>query len=100
MLFDPFEPWHMTYLNIRVPLNYCDSNSTINIAHNPIHHERTKHIEIDKHFIKDKLDCDLIVIVHIPIGLHVTNVFKKRLPSARFQDLIGKLGMIDINLST
>ena len=33
---------------------YCDNKSTINIAHNPVQHDRTKHIEIDRHFIKEK----------------------------------------------
>ncbi|RVW82773.1 Retrovirus-related Pol polyprotein from transposon RE1 [Vitis vinifera] len=32
---------------------YCDKKSAINIAHNPIQHDKTKHIEIDKHFIKE-----------------------------------------------
>ncbi|KAL6331168.1 hypothetical protein AAG906_009596 [Vitis piasezkii] len=35
---------------------YCDNKSAINIAHNPIQHNRTKHIEIDSHFIKEKLE--------------------------------------------
>ncbi|XP_024030615.1 uncharacterized protein LOC112094295 [Morus notabilis] len=35
---------------------YCDNKSAINIAHNPIQHDRTKHIEIDRHFIKEKLE--------------------------------------------
>ncbi|RDY12032.1 Copia protein, partial [Mucuna pruriens] len=35
---------------------FCDNNSTISIAHNPVQHDRTKHIEIDRHFIKEKLD--------------------------------------------
>ena len=35
---------------------YCDYKSAINIAHNPIQHDRTKHIEVDRHFIKEKLE--------------------------------------------
>ena len=35
----------------------CDNKSAINIAHNPVQHDRTKHVEIDRHFIKEKLDC-------------------------------------------
>ncbi|RDY07721.1 Copia protein, partial [Mucuna pruriens] len=33
---------------------FCDNNATISISHNPIQHDRTKHIKIDKHFIKGK----------------------------------------------
>ena len=39
---------------------YSDNKSAINIAHNPMQHDRIKHIEIDKHFIKEKLDSGLI----------------------------------------
>ena len=39
---------------------YSDNKSAINIAHNPMQHDRTKHIEIDRHFIKEKLDSGLI----------------------------------------
>ncbi|RDY13784.1 Copia protein, partial [Mucuna pruriens] len=45
-----------------------DNNSAINIAHNLIQLDRTKHIEIDRHFIKEKLNGGLIVTVHIPKG--------------------------------
>ena len=31
---------------------YCDNKTTINIAHNPVQYDRTKHVEIDKHFIE------------------------------------------------
>ena len=39
---------------------YCDNKAVINIAHNPAQHDRTKHIEIDWHFIKEKLSEGLI----------------------------------------
>jgi hypothetical protein len=35
---------------------YCDNKTAINIANNPVQHDRTKHVEIDRHFIKEKLD--------------------------------------------
>ncbi|RDY01022.1 Copia protein, partial [Mucuna pruriens] len=75
---------------------FCDNNSAINVVYNPVQYDRIKYIEIDKHFIKEKLDYDFIVTAHISTGFQVADVFTKGLPSARFQDLIGKLGMIDI----
>ena len=35
---------------------FCDNQATISISHNPIHHDRTKHVEIDQHFIKEKVE--------------------------------------------
>jgi hypothetical protein len=39
---------------------YCDNNVAINIANNPIQHDKTKHVETDRYFIKDKLDNDIV----------------------------------------
>ncbi|KAK2981314.1 hypothetical protein RJ640_007015 [Escallonia rubra] len=36
---------------------YCDNKATINIANNPVQHDRTKHVEIDRHFIKEKIEA-------------------------------------------
>lgn len=38
---------------------YCDKKSAINIAHNPVQHNCTKHVKVDQHFIKEKLECGL-----------------------------------------
>ncbi|CAL2254196.1 unnamed protein product [Prunus armeniaca] len=35
---------------------YCDNIAAINIAHNPVQHDRTKHVEVDRHFIKERLE--------------------------------------------
>ena len=35
----------------------CDNKAAISIAHNPVHHDRTKHVEVDKHFIKEKIEA-------------------------------------------
>lgn len=37
---------------------YCDNTSAIAIAHNPVQHDRTKHVEIDRHFIKENLKLE------------------------------------------
>lgn len=40
---------------------FCDDKSTINIARNLVQHDKTKHIEIDKHFINEKVDRGLVI---------------------------------------
>lgn len=44
---------------------YCDNKFAISIAHNPMQHDRTKHIEVDRHFIKEKLDKNLIYTPYV-----------------------------------
>lgn len=45
---------------------YCDNRATINIAQKSIQHDRMKHIEIDRHFIKEKLTDSVLSLVHVP----------------------------------
>jgi len=39
---------------------YCDNKSAIEIANNPIQHDRIKHVKIDRHFIKEKIEDGII----------------------------------------
>jgi hypothetical protein len=48
-----FKPNHAMQLN-------CDNKAAIDIAHNPVQHDRTKHVEVDRHFIKEKLEAKII----------------------------------------
>ncbi|KAL6343543.1 hypothetical protein AAG906_024908 [Vitis piasezkii] len=61
-------------------------NLAINIAHNLVQPIRTKHIEIDKHFIKEKLEG----------GSQLADVLAKGLNGATFDGIISKLGMENI----
>ena len=75
---------------------YCDNKATISIARNPIHHDRIKHAEVDRHFITEKLEKGVISIKYIPTDQEVADIFTKGLPRPAFDFLTSKLGLIDI----
>jgi len=58
---------------------FCDNNSAISIAHNPMQHYKTKDIERNRHLMKEKIDNDVIAIAYIPSRLLMVDVFTKKL---------------------
>lgn len=78
---------------------YCDNNVAISIAHNPVLHDRTKHVEVDKHFIKEKIDSGKICMSSIPTKNQVADVLTKSLPKRLFDNMVCKLAMNDIFMS-
>ena len=55
----------------------CDNQSTIGIAKKPMRHERTKHVEIDRHFIKEKIEENTVGLSHIPTGHQTIDILTK-----------------------
>uniref|UniRef100_A0A5B6Z4V3 Reverse transcriptase Ty1/copia-type domain-containing protein n=1 Tax=Davidia involucrata TaxID=16924 RepID=A0A5B6Z4V3_DAVIN len=82
------------------PLLWCDNISAISLASNPVFHARTKHIEVDYHFIREKVLNKELQIHHISTLDQVADIFTKSLPSHRFQYLQSKLmvSTVPINL--
>ena len=74
---------------------YYDNKATISIAHNPVLHDRTKHIDVDKHFIKEKIESGLICVPYVS-SAQVADILTKGLHKGQFELLVNKLGMEDI----
>ncbi|KAM1108784.1 hypothetical protein ACFX13_005484 [Malus domestica] len=75
---------------------HCDNKAAIEIAHNPVQHDRTKHVEIDRHFIKEKLDAGIIMFLFVGSEDQLANVLTKAVSNSVFSNSLDKLGMCDI----
>jgi len=72
---------------------YCDNKSAIGIAHNPVQHDRTKHVEVDRHFIKEKIESGPICIPYVPTGEQLADILTKGVQNPSFKGILDKLGM-------
>ena len=90
-------------LHISIPLAtvvYCDNVSTVYMTANPVHHRRTKHIEIDIQFVREKVALGQFRVLHVPSAYQFADIMTKGLPVQLFTDFRTSLCVRDSPAAT
>ena len=75
---------------------YCDNKAACEIAHIPVQHDRTKHVEVDRFFIQENLDEKIVELPKIRSEDQLVDILTKAVSSRVFSKFLGKLIMCDI----
>ena len=73
----------------------CDNQSSIKLAHNPIYHARTKHIEIQHHFVREKIQSKEIDLIYCNTPDNVVDIITKPLGKMNFEECRKQLGVVE-----
>ncbi|GJW50281.1 ribonuclease H-like domain-containing protein [Tanacetum coccineum] len=74
-------------------LVYYDNVSVVYLSYNPVQHQRTKHIEIDIHFVRDLVVAGQVRVLHVPSRYQFADIFTKGLTSALFEGFRSSLSV-------
>lgn len=72
---------------------YCDNVSAIYLSSNPVKHQRTKHVEIDIHFVRERVSLGHVRVLHVPTQQQYADIFTKGLPSPLFIEFRSSLSI-------
>ena len=80
-------------VNQRATLVYCDNISVVYMTSNPVQHQRTKHIEIDLHFVRERVAIGDLRVLHVPTASQYADIFTKGLPTSVFTEFRSSLNV-------
>jgi hypothetical protein len=74
---------------------HCDNQSCIKLTENPVFHDRSKHIDMNYHYIRDFVQRKIVKLQYIATSGQVVDILTKPLPLRQFVSLGGKLGVAE-----
>jgi hypothetical protein len=77
---------------------YCDNVSAVYLSANPVQHRRTKHIELDIHFVREKVALGAVRVLHVPSSSQYADIFTKGLPTTLFQEFRSSLHVVSVSI--
>jgi transposase InsO family protein len=72
----------------------CDSESAIKLGGDPVYHERTKHIDVRMHFLREHVRRGTVALVYVPTAEQVADVLTKPVPRAKVQFCCTRMGLL------
>ncbi|XP_060202737.1 uncharacterized mitochondrial protein AtMg00810-like, partial [Lycium barbarum] len=81
------------------PVLFSDNISALHLTSNPILHARTKHVELDYHFVREKVTAGTMVTRYVPSQTQVADIFTKALSKQQYQFLRRKLRVVSLPTS-
>jgi hypothetical protein len=86
----------LTGAQVQPPALKVDNQPAIALAKNPVLHDRSKHIDVKFHFLRDCVDGGQLVIEFVDTRRQLADILTKSLGRLRFQELRGMIGMIEV----
>lgn len=74
---------------------FCDNEAAISISENPVQHDRTKHVEVDRHFIKEKIENRIVELPSIRSEDQLADILTKAVTGMIFESVLRKLSIED-----
>ena len=74
----------------------CDNKAAISISENLVQHDQTKHVEVDRHFIKDTIDAKIVELPYVKSEDQLADILTKAVNSQSFHEVLGKLSISDL----
>lgn len=74
-----------------------DNKSAIALAKNPVHHDRSKHIDVKFHFIRDSMETGQVEVDYVRTQEQLADVLTKSLGRVQFTEMRRRLGVVEIS---
>jgi Reverse transcriptase (RNA-dependent DNA polymerase) len=93
--------WHRNLMEeldlpqAKTSILHSDNQAAIAISHNPQFHARTKHIDIDLHFLRDHVQSGILKLEYVPSQDNLADIFTKALPRPSHESLTSRIGVLE-----